>query len=182
MSDILILSLIFVKIGFVAFGGGWSIVGLIQKELIGNGYISADEFAQAVSIAQLTPGPIAINIATYTGFKLGGIAGAVISTFSLLMPTLIILSLIGIAADFFIKDKKKAVKSLIPGTFFFMAYSLIQLSLPFFFDLSIYFIAVISFILIRYTKINPIFIIFISGFSSILLNKVLPLAKSLFFG
>ncbi|MDK2898632.1 MAG: chromate transporter, partial [Thermotoga sp.] len=63
------LAFIFLKVGFLSFGGGWAIVGILKNELVTGGFLSPEEFSQAVSIAQMTPGPVAINLATYTGYK-----------------------------------------------------------------------------------------------------------------
>lgn len=77
---ILKLILTFLKIGFFAFGGGWAVVGILKYEMIEKGILSAEEFSQAISIAQMTPGPVAINLATYTGYRYYGFTGALLNT------------------------------------------------------------------------------------------------------
>ncbi|AAD36881.1 MULTISPECIES: chromate transporter [Thermotoga] len=85
------LAFIFLKIGFLSFGGGWAIVGILKNELVTGGFLSPEEFSQAVSIAQMTPGPVAINLATYTGYKFFGLIGAVLNTLAFLgAPILVI--------------------------------------------------------------------------------------------
>lgn len=87
------LSAIFLKVGFLSFGGGWSVVGVLKNELVGNGILTPEEFTKAVSIAQVTPGPVAINLATYTGYKDYGLFGAVLNTLSFLAaPIAIVLA------------------------------------------------------------------------------------------
>ncbi|MCD6551027.1 chromate transporter [Thermotoga sp.] len=86
------LALVFLKVGFLSFGGGWAIVGILKNELVSGGFLSLEEFSQAVSIAQMTPGPVAINLATYTGYKFFGLAGAILNTISFLGAPVLVLS------------------------------------------------------------------------------------------
>ena len=68
MSE-LMLFIIFFKFGLLCFGGGYMLIPLLTNELVGPGLpLAADEFSRLVSIAQITPGPIGINTATYTGY------------------------------------------------------------------------------------------------------------------
>ncbi len=175
MNELFALSLIFIKIGFFAFGGGWSVVGLIQKELVGRNFLSLEDFTMAISISQMTPGPIAINMATYTGYKLYGIIGGLIATISLLLPTLLILGLLGVIEKYIIKDRIRLTKALLPGTLILISYSLIRLSMLHFKDPIIYIIALVSLLIIQYTKISPVIIIFLCGFSGIILYSLLNL-------
>lgn len=157
------LSFIFMKIGFFAFGGGWSITGLIFKELVGSGYMTAENFETALAVSQLTPGPIAINMATYTGFTNFGVLGALLTTISLLFPSLLILSSIPLMAKLIKIDKKKLMTSLAVGTIFLMTYTIITLSGKKLLDLQFIILAGLVFLTARFTKINPIFIILLSG-------------------
>lgn len=84
--------LVFFKLGFFAFGGGWATVRLLQEELVvKGGFLSQNEFADLISISQITPGPVAVNMATYIGMKLGGTLMAVFCTLALAAAPLIIL-------------------------------------------------------------------------------------------
>jgi chromate transporter len=85
----------FVLIGAGAYGGGMVTVPLIQHELVARKHwLTFDEMARIVAIAQMTPGPIAVNAATFVGFRMGGVAGAVAATFGVLLPSLLILGLL----------------------------------------------------------------------------------------
>ena len=75
------LFLSYLKIGFFGFGGGYAMLSLIQNEVVvQNGWMSNAEFADIVAISQMTPGPIAINSATYVGYTVAGFWGSVVAT------------------------------------------------------------------------------------------------------
>lgn len=85
----------FLKIGVVGFGGGWAILPLIHKEIVEEaGWMNESEFMNLVAIAGSTPGPVAVNAATYTGFRLAGLAGAVIATLAVVIPPFTAISVI----------------------------------------------------------------------------------------
>jgi len=89
---ILKLFLTFFKIGMFSFGGGYAMLPLIQLNVVNqNNWLSHKEFIDIVAISQVTPGPIAINCATYVGYKLAGIFGAIFSTLGVSMPSVIIM-------------------------------------------------------------------------------------------
>ena len=80
------LVLVFFLIGAFCFGGGYGILPFIQGEVIGRGWMSAQEFVNIIAVSESTPGPLGINVATYVGFKMAGIPGAVCSTLGLMLP------------------------------------------------------------------------------------------------
>ena len=97
MSIILLLFLSMLKIGCFAFGGGYAIIALLENEFISKRkWIDHDEFLDVVSIAESTPGPIAINVATYIGYKLKGVLGAVIATLGMCLPSFVIMYLVSL--------------------------------------------------------------------------------------
>lgn len=85
----------FLQIGLVAFGGGYAALPIIQDVIVGQyGWLNMTEMLDVVTISQLTPGPIAINAASFVGTKLGAIPGAAIATFGNIIPqTLLMLTL-----------------------------------------------------------------------------------------
>ena len=85
------LFLSFFKIGLFGFGGGLAILSLIQMEVEQNGWMTPQEFVDIVAVSQVTPGPIGINCATYVGYTIGGIWGSVLTTFAIVLPSLIIM-------------------------------------------------------------------------------------------
>ena len=85
----------FAKIGIFTFGGGYGMIALVQDECVDKKkWISDDEFATVLTIAESTPGPIAINCATYTGYAQGGILGSIAATCGVVLPSFIIIFLI----------------------------------------------------------------------------------------
>ncbi len=81
LSSILQLWLTFFKIGAIAFGGGYAMLPVIMSEVVtGQQWLSSQEFLNIVSISQVTPGPIAINSATYVGYKVAGVFGSLFAT------------------------------------------------------------------------------------------------------
>jgi len=81
----------FFKIGLFGFGGGLAILSLIQMEVEQYGWMSQQEFVDIVAVSQVTPGPIGINCATYVGYTVGGLWGSVLTTFAIVLPSLIIM-------------------------------------------------------------------------------------------
>ena len=80
------------KIGCFAFGGGYAIIALLENEFISKrNWIDHEEFMDMVAIAESTPGPIAINAATYIGYKLKGFWGAVVATVGMCLPSFVIM-------------------------------------------------------------------------------------------
>ena len=89
------LLLSFIKVGIFSIGGGYAAIPLIQSEVVvGNGWLSMSEFTDLITIAEMTPGPIAINSATFVGIRIAGIPGALIATFGCILPSCIIVSVL----------------------------------------------------------------------------------------
>ncbi len=85
------LGLIFLKVGFVFFGGGFVLIPVLKELLIDNQHwLTQQEFVDGVAISQLTPGPIAV-LATFAGFRIAGLSGAVIATLGLFLPSLVLM-------------------------------------------------------------------------------------------
>ena len=95
MPILLDLFLTFAKIGMFTFGGGYAMISLIENTCVENKkWITHDEMMTLTVIAESTPGPIAINCATYVGYKKGKIPGAIVSTLGMVLPSFIIIYLI----------------------------------------------------------------------------------------
>ena len=85
----------FAKIGLFTFGGGYGMIAIVQDECVDKKkWITDDEFATVLTIAESTPGPIAINCATYTGYAQSGIPGSIAATFGVVLPSFVIIYLI----------------------------------------------------------------------------------------
>ena len=93
----------FFKIGLFTFGGGYAMIALLESEFVGKkNWIEKDEFLDMVAIAESTPGPIAINAATYIGYNVSGVLGAVCATVSICIPSLVIIYVISLFFDSFL--------------------------------------------------------------------------------
>lgn len=89
------LAIAFFKIGLFTFGGGYAMLPLLQAEVAGKKkWVTDEDLMDYYSIGQCTPGIIAINVATFIGYRLAGKTGAVVATAAIVMPSLIIISLI----------------------------------------------------------------------------------------
>ncbi|MBQ3115513.1 MAG: chromate transporter [Clostridia bacterium] len=88
------LFLTFLKIGAVSFGGGYSMIPLVTEEAISNGWLTSAEVMNFIAVAESTPGPIAINMATFVGASQGGILGAIVATLGVVLPSFIIILVI----------------------------------------------------------------------------------------
>ena len=85
------LFLVYFQIGLFAFGGGYAAMPLIQNLVVeGKGWLTMAEFADLTTIAEMTPGPIAVNSATFVGQKMAGLPGAIVCTLGCILPSLII--------------------------------------------------------------------------------------------
>lgn len=98
------LFLIFAKIGSFTFGGGYAMISLIENNCVEKKkWITHDEMMNITVIAESTPGPIAINCATYVGYKKAGIIGAIISTLGIVLPSFAVIYLISMFLDNFLE-------------------------------------------------------------------------------
>ena len=107
------LFLAFFKIGLFGFGGGLAIIQLIYDSIKEFANISQEEFANIVAIAQVTPGPVAVNSATYVGYEVGGYLGSAIATLGVATPAFIIISLVAKAVNRY--KESTAVKGALEG-------------------------------------------------------------------
>ncbi len=92
---LLTLFLTFLKIGAFTFGGGYAMIPLIQRETVEKQkWLSDDDILEIIAIAESTPGPIAINAATFVGYRTCGVLGAACATFGVVLPSFVIISII----------------------------------------------------------------------------------------
>ncbi len=92
------LFLNFLKIGVVSFGGGYGMIPLIQETVISHGWLTQEEILNFIAVSESTPGPIAINMATFIGSSQGGILGSFIATLGIVIPSFVIILLIATLA------------------------------------------------------------------------------------
>lgn len=172
----------FFKIGAFTFGGGYAMLPLIQEEVLRHNWASSGEILNFIAVSESTPGPFAINIATYIGVNLGGILGAFFATLGVVLPSFLIILII---ASFFRKySKNKSVKGIMsglrPAVIGLIASAVISVLGAEFFPQGIQkavflsrdfyillFIFLLSCVLI-FKKLHPIFVILISGLLGII--------------
>lgn len=91
------LLITYLKIGLFTFGGGYAMIGLIQHEVVEKKkWLTQDEMFQIIVVSESTPGPIAVNIATYTGYKVASYVGSAFATIGLLIPSFVIIFIISL--------------------------------------------------------------------------------------
>lgn len=104
LFKLLILFLTFMKIGSLTFGGGYAMIPIIEEEVTKKRkWISEIEIMDILAISESTPGPIAVNTATYVGYKVAGIVGGIVATIGLTIPSFVIIFVI----SFFYQDFMK---------------------------------------------------------------------------
>ncbi len=178
MSIYLKLAWSYLKIGIFGFGGGYAMLSLIEREIVGNGYLTSTAFTDIVAISQMTPGPIGINSATFIGYEVGGhgavlwgILGALLCTLVVTLPSFIMVIGAGkyVARhreSNFIKGMFKGLRPVVPGLI--AAAALLLMNSDNFgtatreVALSVG-ICVASFCAARFTKLHPIIIIVAAG-------------------
>ena len=97
MKLLIKLYLAFLKIGTFSFGGGYAMLPFIQKEIVEkNDWISSTEFTDIIGISQMTPGPVAINSATFVGYKINGVIGSIVATLGVITTSFILVIIINI--------------------------------------------------------------------------------------
>ena len=101
------LFLSFLQVGLFSFGGGYAAMPLIQAQVVENhGWLSMQEFTDLITISEMTPGPIAVNSATFVGIRVAGVPGAVVATLGCILPACILVTVI---AKFYLKYRSMAV-------------------------------------------------------------------------
>lgn len=161
------LFLVFARIGVFGFGGGMAMLPMIYQGAKTFGLMSADEFSNLVAISQVTPGPIAVNAATYVGYNCAGYSGAAAATLGVALPSFILVTL----ACYFIskfKDNRMmdgAFAGIRPVTAGLIASAVIFMGESAFAELSLVpcLIALGTVILVGKFKVSPILIVVVSG-------------------
>jgi len=98
------LFLTFIKIGVVAFGGGYAMIPLMQQASMDNLWLSEEEFLNFLAISETTPGPISINMATFIGSSQAGLLGALVATIGVVLPAFLIILLVSFLLKKLIKN------------------------------------------------------------------------------
>lgn len=97
IKDLSLLFLVFLKIGTFTFGGGYAMISLLENECVQKKkWLTSEDFFKIITVSETTPGPIAINMATYIGYKKEGFLGSVIATLGVVIPAFVIMFVISL--------------------------------------------------------------------------------------
>lgn len=99
------LFLAFLKIGAFSFGGGYAMIALVRETVLSNGWLTESEVIDFIAVAESTPGPIAVNMATFVGSSQAGILGSLVATLGIVLPSFVIILLIAAVIRNFLKYK-----------------------------------------------------------------------------
>lgn len=167
----------FLQIGAFSFGGGYAAMPLIQSQVVElHHWLTLSEFTDLVTISQMTPGPIAINAATFVGEKVAGFSGAVMATLGCIFPSCILVTVI---AYFYLKYKhlqtlQDVLKVLRPCVVALIAVAGLTIIMNAFFDqqsqfkISMVIIFGVCFYLLSVKKMNPIFVMLLAGIMNVI--------------
>ncbi|MDY0139792.1 MAG: chromate transporter [Candidatus Izemoplasmatales bacterium] len=173
----------FFKIGLFTFGGGYAMIPLITEEVTNKGWLDYAQIFDFIAISESTPGPFAINIATYVGYTQGtdfwtGLSGAIMATIGVILPSFIIIIIIAKAFHRFADNKYvigflKGVKPIIVGVITSVAISFLLKSIfslevtdfnNFEFKWETLFIFIVVFSMTKiWKKVHPVFVVLLSG-------------------
>ena len=167
----------FLQVGLFSFGGGYAAMPLIQEQIVTkHGWLTMVEFTDLISISQMTPGPIAVNSATFVGNKIAGITGALVATAGCIFPSCIIVMSI---AYIYLKNQNNQVvqevlQSLHPAVIAMIASAGVTILITAFWgttpkislqntDWSMVIIFLLSLVLLRKTRISLILVMILAG-------------------
>ena len=162
----------FLKIGLFSIGGGYVMLPLIQKEIMENrGWLTLAEFVDILAVAEMTPGPVAINSATYIGYQTSGFWGAAFATAGVVTPSIILMILAAMFLKHFYENRwvKGAFSGLRPAAIALIAGAAIFVARAAIVDITsaILFIAVLALLLL--TRLHPIVVLCMSAVAGLLI-------------
>lgn len=170
----------FFKIGLFTFGGGYAMIPMINQAVQSNGWLELEAVYNMIAVSEATPGPFAINIATYVGIETAGFLGAVVATSGVVLPSFFIILAVyyifrNINNNIFFKNTMTAVKPVVVGLITLAAVNILLNNIFNIEKVSDFvniqsvdwvgiFMVVWLFIVTRFKKINPILLIVFSAF------------------
>ncbi|HLR21597.1 MAG TPA: chromate transporter [Tissierellaceae bacterium] len=167
--------LTFFKIGAFTFGGGFAMIPIIQQEVVEKRHwVEEENFLDTISIAQSSPGPIAVNSSIFVGYQIKGVTGAIIATLGAVLPSFIIILLI---AKFFyqfieleiVEKVFLGIRPAVVALIFSTVFNLVYKSRFSYLGLGV---ALIVALIIVFLNINPVFIIILAALISVIANKL----------
>lgn len=170
------LFITFIKIGAFTFGGGYAMVPLIQRETVEKKkWINDDDILEIVAIAESTPGPIAVNSATFVGYKTAGVLGAAAATIGVVLPSFTIIYFISFVIDKFENNTavKYAFSGIRAGVLALIIKALWTMSKKNAKNIISFIITAFAFIFAAFTNINVIYIILACAVTGIVSSLIM---------
>lgn len=166
MATVLDLFVTFFKIGLFSFGGGYAMIPLIQKEIVTlHRWLTLSEFIDVIAISQVTPGPIAINAATFVGYKVAGFWGSLGATTGVVLPSvLVILVLTWLFLRYrsldVVKRMFSGIRPAVVALIVAATWSILPSSIT---SSTAVLIGVAAFLVIRYARLDPILVLILAA-------------------
>ncbi len=163
------LWLTFLKIGAFTFGGGYAMLPLIQEEVLIHGWMESSALINFIAVSESTPGPFAVNVATYVGAEMGGILGSVCATAGVVLPSFLIILIVARGFEKFKESRivKGCMAGLKPAVVGLIGTAVLSVaSTVFFSPENSFYVAFIIFavsVLLAFKKVHPIVIICMSA-------------------
>ena len=175
---------VFFCIGAFTFGGGYAMLPLMQQQVLSRNWATEEQLIHFIAVSESTPGPFAVNMATYVGAEMGGVFGSVCATLGVVLPSFIVILIVAKCYDRFrssrivkgcISGLKPAVVGLIGNAFlnvFMTVFFPGGVALPAFASVSFYVYAALfgAMLLLAFKKVHPIVIICISAAMGIIIG------------
>ncbi len=176
LKNSLILFLTFLKIGAFTFGGGYAMIPIIEKEVCEKRkWITEEDILDIIAIAESTPGPIAINSATFIGYKIGGVFGSFCATFGVVLPSFVIISIISLVLRQFSDSLivQYAFNGIRAGVLALLIKALVSMYKKCPKGLLSYILMGASFLLAAFTDVNVIFVIIGCGVAGLINSLIM---------
>lgn len=166
----------FFKIGLFTFGGGYAMISLMQREVVENKkWITSEDMSDMITISESSPGPVSVNVATFVGYKVAGVFGALCSTLGVVVPSFLIIVLLSGVIDV-LQDNQ-----IFQNAFFGIRAAVIALILKTFIsmykecpkDIFSYLIMILTLICVLFLDVNPIYLIICSAILGIIYSFVI---------
>lgn len=177
---------VFFQIGLFTIGGGYAMIPLIQREVLSHGWMTLEQFVDFIAVSESTPGPLAVNMATFVGNELAGVLGGVVATLAVVLPSFLIILLVAKCFSAFSKNRVVnaglyGIKAAVVGLIFSAALTLCKTAFltgvgtgfsGFFIQglryPSLLIFAIILFISVKWKKVSPVLLILLSAALGIL--------------
>ncbi|MGL5354073.1 MAG: chromate transporter [Clostridium sp.] len=175
MYMILKLFFAFLKIGSFSFGGGYAMLPFIEREIVDeSNWLSMPEFMDIIGISQMTPGPVAINSATFVGYKIYGVFGSIAATLGVVLTSFILVSIISKTLEKFKNSTivKAALLGMRPVLIALILSAFLDLAKESYLDVKSLIITAIIGALLLSKKIHPILIIVVAAVLGIILYGI----------